>query len=167
MKLLKKTLIATALIALAPAAMAATATDDMQVSITIQNVCTIAADDMNFGTQVDVATARTATSKVRVTCSGKGPIRVGLSVGDGLGSSYAQRRLDDGAGNTIDFNLYTAASGGGTVIGDGNNSTSLLADVTAAGAGNTDEFTVHGYVPVQGPKPGGVYTSDLVATVSY
>lgn len=167
MKLFTKTLLATALVAASPLALAAQQSDSMTVSITIQNVCTVAANDMNFGTHADLSTARTASTTVSVACSGNGPIQVSLNAGTGGASTYTTRQMADASGNTINFNLYTQANGAGSVIGDGTGSTVLLANTTATGNNTADSFTVHGYVPVQAGKAGGTYSSNLQATVTY
>jgi spore coat protein U-like protein len=168
MNLFKSSLLTTAMLAAAPLAMAASpATDTMTVSIKIENTCTIVADDMSFGTRADVDTAINTSSQVRVNCTGKGPIRVDLTAGNGGASTFATRQMNFGA-NTINFNLYTQTAGGGSIIGDGSASTVPLFNGTSIGASGTDTFTVHGYVPgSQGPKPGGDYVSTITASVAY
>lgn len=76
MSIFTRTALAAALIAAAPLASAATASDTMEVSITIQNSCTIAANDLGFGTVNTLAANIDASTTVDVVCTGAGPLSI-------------------------------------------------------------------------------------------
>ena len=151
MSVLSRTALAVALLTAAPLASAATATDTMNVSIQIENACTVDADDMAFGPQSDLSTAVTSTADVTVDCTNQGAIDVAFSAG-GSGD-FANRTMVGPGGATIDYQLYNAASGG-AVLGDGTGTT-------------VDTFTVYGIVPAQGAKPVGNYSDSITATLTY
>ena len=148
----------------APTANAATATDTFTVSITVENSCTIAVNDLNFGTVNTLATAVNGSTTGTVTCTGIGAYSIAFNAGTGTGSTLATRKLANGA-DTIDYNLYSAANGGGSILGDGTGGTATIGGTSTGAA---DSFTVYGQVAGgQNPKPTGTYTSDVVATVTF
>jgi spore coat protein U-like protein len=138
-------------------------TATFQVSLTIENSCTITAQPIAFGTVSSMATTHAAQGDVVVSCTGAGPLNVQLGVGTG-GGTLATRQLDNGSGNKIDYNLYN--DGGHSVIsGDGTTGTPLFAG-TSTGAAQT--LTVFAQTAAgQNPKPVGTYTSDVTATVTF
>ena len=161
MSVLTRTALAVALLAAAPLASAATATDTMNVSIQIENACTVDADDMAFGPQSDLSTAVTSTADVTVDCTNQGAIDVAFSAG-GSGD-FANRTMAGPGGATIDYQLYNAASGG-AVLGDGTGTTATFAGTSAGGV---ETFTVYGVVPVQGSKPVGNYADAITVSLTY
>ncbi|RPE80217.1 Csu type fimbrial protein [Vulcaniibacterium tengchongense] len=165
MKLLKPTLLATALLAAAPAALAATQTANMNVSITIENSCTIVANPLNFGTRNTLANDIDAATTVKVTCTGQGPISIAFGTGGGAGATLASRKMSrTGGAELINYALYRDA-GRTQVLGDGSASTARIAG-TSTGA--EQSFDVYGRVfGGQGPKPVGAYTDTVVATVEF
>ena len=139
-------------------------TADFTVSITIENDCTITADNINFGTVSEVNTAHTASGQVHVTCSSQGQIDVTLNAGTGTGSSLASRQMDDGAGNAISYNLYND-SGHTTISGDGTTGSKLFSG-TSTGA--QQDLDVYAQTDAsQGVKPVGSYSSTVTATVTF
>ncbi len=151
-----------ALLASAPL-LAATATDTFEVSIRLQNSCTIAVNDLEFGTVDTLATAHTASTTGTVTCTGIAPVSIAFDAGTGGTSTLANRQMEQGA-DTIDYNLYRDASHT-EILGDGNAAT-LTIDINSTGG--SDGFTIHGMTaPSQNPKPVGYYASTVTATVTY
>ena len=66
--------------------------------------------------------------------------------------------------DTIAFNLYTTA-GTTTILGNGTASTATIGFTSTGGA---DTFDVFGAtVAAQNPKPLGVYSSAIIATVTF
>lgn len=163
MNLLKSSLLAVALLATAPLAMAATATASMNVTLTLNNSCTVAANPLNFNTQTTLAAAIDAQTTMTVTCVSAGPYTVAIGAGGGTGASFASRKMTGPSANTVNYSLY-AETGRTNVIGDGTSG-----NVTLAGsASGVTTFDVYGRVfGSQNPKPVGVYTDTVTATVSF
>lgn len=162
MNAFKTTLLATALLAAAPLASAATATDPMTVSITIENSCTVTANDLNFNTQTTLAANIDVGTTVSVLCTGAGPINVGFSTGAGAGATYGSRKMTGPA--LIDYSLYSDA-GRTSVLGDGSAGTVRIGSTST---GVAQSFDVYGRVFAgQNPKPVGTYTDTVVATVEF
>ncbi|MFD0739595.1 spore coat U domain-containing protein [Lysobacter koreensis] len=162
----KTSLLATALLVVAPMAMAAgSASTSLNVTLTLENTCGITASPVNFGTQTSLAADIDATGSVTVTCTSTGGVyNVAFNGGAAAGGgTIAQRKLLNGASNTIDYNLYTTA-GRTVLLGDG--TTGVV--VSGTGNGAAQAFTVYGRVAGgQNPKPVGVYTDVVTATVSF
>jgi spore coat protein U-like protein len=135
------------------------------VQITIQNSCTITASNVDFGTHADASAQynEATAGTVGVTCTGKGPIRVGLNAGTNnpvFGSS--QMKLGS---NFVGYALYSAANGSG-LLGDGTGGSNLLFNGTSTGA--AQNFTVHGFTDTTGGAvPDGAYTDSVTATVTF
>jgi spore coat protein U-like protein len=165
MNLLKSSLLAVALLATAPMAMAGTATANMTVTLTLNNSCTVAANPLNFNTQTTLAANIDAQTTVAVTCVSAGPYTVSLSAGGGSAATFASRKMTGPAANTINYSLYTdSARTTANVIGDGTTGNVTLAGNTSG----TTTFDVYGRVfGSQNPKPAGVYTDTVTATVSF
>lgn len=163
MKLLN-TALALALFAAAPMAMAGTATANMQVSIKLDNSCTIATNPLNFNTQTTLASNIDAQTTLTVTCVSAGPYTVSISAGGGTGATFASRKMKHATlTDTINYSLY-AETGRTNVIGDGTSGNVTLAG-SAAGA---TPFTIFGRVfGSQNPKATGDYSDTVTATVSF
>lgn len=158
----KSTLLASALLVVAPLASAATATDPMTVSITIANSCTVTANDLNFNTQTTLAADIDVGTTVSVSCTGAGAIAVGFSTGGGTGATFASRKMTGPA--LIDYSLFRDAART-EVLGDGTGTTFRIGS-TSTGVAQT--FDVYGRVFAgQNPKPVGSYTDTVVATVEF
>ena len=163
MSVFTRTALAAALLAAAPLALAqSTTTDTMQVSITIENACTVNAADLAFGAQDSLAADIDATADVTVDCSNQGAVDVAFSAG-GSGDQTA-RQMASAGGDTINYQIYSD-SGRTSPLGDGTGGTSRFA---ATSTGGSDTFRVYGRVPGgQGAKPVGAYTDSLTATLTY
>lgn len=163
MSIFTRTAVAAALLAAAPLASAATATDTMTVSITIENSCTVTANDLDFGTRNTLASNIDASSTVAVACTGAGPIAVAFSAGAGASATFASRKMT-GASSTINYSLYADAART-QVLGDGTTGNVVI---SATSTGTSTSFAVHGRVfGSQNPKPVGSYTDTVTATVTF
>lgn len=150
-------ILAVALLATPAFAGAATvpANDAMQVSLDLQNRCTVEVDDLNFGTHNTLAANIDTSSEFRVRCTGISPVlKLNFSAG---GSGNAQdRQMSDGQGNTIRY-VLSSVQGWGQVtnhhfFGFGQNLTWPLYGRVTGG---------------QNPKRSGDYADTLVATVEF
>ena len=138
-------------------AMAQTATTDFDVLLTVENSCSVEADDLNFGNSTVVGTsAVTGSSEVRVTCTPGADYSIALGDGDNYSSG---RNMSDGT-NSVPYGLFQD-SGHATVW---NSSTT----VDSTGTGAEQSFAVYGQIPASAsPVPAASYTDSVAVTVSY
>lgn len=165
MSIFTRTALAAAMLAAAPLAFAATANDTMIVSITIENSCTIAANDLSFGTQNTLAANIDADSSVDVVCTGVSPLTIEFTAGAGGAATFASRQMTDAVStDTINYSLF-ADAGRTQVLGDGTSGSVVIAGNSTGG---TDSFPVFGRVFAgQNPKSAGSYTDTVTATVTF
>jgi spore coat protein U-like protein len=155
-----------ALLIAAASAGAATKTTTFNVSAQVAANCLVAADNIDFGSY-DGTAALAANGAVKVRCSSGTPFTIGLSTG---GGGFAQRLLSDGAGHSLQYNLFTAATFD-TVWGDGSNSSATVSD-TGAGMSSAKELskTVYGQLvnsAANQDAPAGNYSDTITVTVTY
>lgn len=145
--------------------LAATATADMNVRITIQDACSItSATDMDFGTHGVISANVDQVSAINVQCTPLTPYSVALNEGNGAGATIAVRKMT-GVSGTINYSLYTDAlrtDVWGTGGGGANGST-----VGGLGTGLPIPHVVYGRVPPQTTSGAGVYTDVIAVTVTY
>lgn len=165
MHLLSRTALATALLAVAPLAIAATATDQFDVSITIENSCTVLVGDLVFPTSNTLATAVDGSTTGAVTCTGIGSYTVAFDNGGGASATSGSRKMT-GATSTIDY-LLARDSARTELLGA--DSGTFTIGGTSTGGGTADaSFTIYGRVLAnQDPKPTGTYTDTVTATVTF
>jgi spore coat protein U-like protein len=156
-------LVGAAMIITGAPAMAATATGNMTVRITIQAECKIqTASDLDFGTKGVLDAATDQASAIGVQCTTGQTYNVGLSAGAGSGATTAVRKMTGPATATINYSLYRDPARTlpwGVTIGTD----------TLAGTGNGDvqSLSVYGRVPSQITPAAGVYTDTVAITVTY
>jgi spore coat protein U-like protein len=171
MNMIKTTLIASALVVagvVATPVQAATAIATFKVSINLQKTCTVAVGDVNFGTVASLTAAVDASSTASVTCTANNTAySMSFNAGTGTGSTIASRKLLLETGTeTINYNLYsTAARNANEVLGDGTGGTVVF---TGNGGTAASTHTVYGRVAgSQTPTNNGIYSSNVVATITY
>ena len=162
MNLMKTTLLAAALLAVAPLASAATATTTFQVRLQLNNACTVAISDLVFPTSTTLAANIDASTTGNVTCTGIGAYAVTFNNGAGTGATTAARRMSGPSAATINYVLATDAAR--TVL-LGTTGTGTIAGTSTGAA---IPFTVFGRVAGgQGAKPVGAYVDTVTATVTF
>ena len=136
-------------------AFAATTSGTVDVTLNVDNACSLTTAAIDFGTVTDFAAARTANSLTTLRCT---PNAVALvTVNSGNNVTGSQRRLRQGATtNYIDYNVTDA---GGTAW--------PTAGVSFTGTGADVSLGLRGVVPVQAAKPAGSYADLLTITVTY
>jgi spore coat protein U-like protein len=157
-------------LALAGTAQAAgSKTSTFQVNASVASNCVISTTNLAFGAYSGAADL-TGSSNIDVRCTKNSPFTLSLSAGSTVGGSYAQRLLTDGAGNTLQYNLYTAGTYA-TVWGDSTAGTSTVGGTgLGLAAGNTVTKVVYGKLPDNATNqdaPVGAYTDSIVATITY
>ncbi len=153
-----------------PAVESATRTANFIVRVNVVSDCTISATALDFGTLTltpagVLAADMTSSSQILVTCTPLAPYEIALNAGTGSGSTIAARNMDNGAGATVPYQLYTA-NDFATIWGDGANTTSTVGET---GTGSQQTFTVHGRInpPLPSQPPVGSYSSIVTATITY
>lgn len=156
-------LAAISMIAAAPPTMAATATPNMTVRITIQAQCLIqSANDLDFGTNGVIAANIDQATTIGVQCTSGQTYNIGLSAGAGSGATTAVRVMTGPSNATINYGIYRDAARTqtwGITIGTDT--------VTGTGNGAVQNINVYGRVPPQTTPAAGVYTDTVAVTVTY
>ncbi|WP_184709175.1 spore coat U domain-containing protein [Rhizobium lusitanum] len=156
-------LVSTAMIIAEPAAMAATATGNMTVTITIQAQCLVqTAGTLNFGTNGVITSNIDQTSTIGIQCTSGATYNVGLSAGAGAGATTAVRVMTGPGAATINYGLYrdsARSQSWGVTIGTDTE--------TGTGNGSVQNYTVYGRVPPQTTPAAGTYTDTVAITVTY
>ena len=149
---------------LAPYASAATSTANFGVGATVGKNCTISTNALAFGTYDPVVANASAnldgTGSVTVGCT-RGAI-ASIALGGGSNSSGSTRRMADGTGNFLLYELYSDSSRT-TVWNSGSGALTL----TAAPSRATRDLTVYGRISSSQDVPAGTYADTVVATVNF
>ncbi|MYN11085.1 Csu type fimbrial protein [Pseudoduganella aquatica] len=140
-----------------------TATFDVTMRIIAD--CTVSANALDFGQNQGVLAATvTGTTTLGVTCTSTTPYNVGLSAGNGTGSSGTVRYMSgQTAGNTgtVQFMLYQTA--GATIWGEDQG----VNTKGGTGNGTLQTHTVYGSIPAQTTPAPDTYKSTITATVFF
>ncbi|MDR5856294.1 spore coat U domain-containing protein [Caballeronia sp. LZ062] len=156
-------LIAGATLPVSTSLFAASKTATFQVTLTIQDDCSISASPLNFGSTGVLANDIDQSANLAVTCTAGTPYNVALDAGSATGSSISARTLTNTASTgVVQYNLFRDASRtqiwGQTVGSD---------TVSGVGNGNAQTIPVFGRVPVQATPIADTYTSTVTATVVF
>ncbi|MFJ6323162.1 MULTISPECIES: spore coat U domain-containing protein [unclassified Rhizobium] len=156
-------LVGVATIIAAPSVMAATATGNMTVTITIQSQCTIqTVGNLNFGNSGVITADIAQTATIGVQCTSGSTYNVGLSAGAAPSATVTTRQMVGTGAATINYGLYRDS-------GHTQNWGVTIGTDTVAGTGNgsVQNLTVYGLVPPQSTPAAGVYTDTVAITVTY
>lgn len=149
-----------ALVAGSIPAAAATATQQFQVSATIQATCIVSVTPMAFGTYTGAAVASTST--VTVTCTNTTPYHLQLDQGLATGATVTTRKMQGPSGALLNYGLYQDSA---HTINWGK--TDGTDDVAGSGNGSGQALTVYGQVAAGQYLAPGNYTDTITATVNY
>ncbi len=157
--------VATALVAgMAPHALAATSTANFAVGAAVTKNCTISTSALAFGSYDPVVANASAnldgTGGLTVGCTRGATASIALSAGSN--SSGSSRRMGDGSGNFLTYELYSD-SGRSTVWNSGAGAQTLSAAPSRA----TRDLTVYGRISGNQDVPAGSYADTIVATVNF
>lgn len=169
MNVIKKLL--PALLMVSSSGFAATASDNFQVTLTIQGDCSLIANDLDFGVNTGAIMANIdATSTLIANCTDGTDYSIGLNNGTGAGATASVRKMTNSSNNsTVNYSLFTDA--GRSTVWD-NNCTALpgVAASCSNGTGNgaNQTITVYGRVPGgQSNVSVGAYIDTVVATLTF
>lgn len=145
-------------------AFAATDTDDMLVTATVIDNCTVTASPMAFGTLTTLGSANIDTSAaITLACTPDAAYDVSLDLGVNAGVG-SQRQLVNGADNTqrIDYDVYSDAART-TAWSSGAGAT--VAGTAAAGVAS---LTAYGRIPsTASAVTSGTYSDSVTVTVTF
>jgi spore coat protein U-like protein len=147
-------------------ARAATDTDNLNVSATVNAACTITGGAVNFGVyDVTAAAANDAQGTISINCSTGAVVYVALGQGanaDAASTDAAPvRRMSDGGTNFLGYGLYQDAARN-TLWGN-----TAATAVNSTGTGAAVSLTVYGRIPALQAVGSGSYTDTVIATVNY
>jgi len=154
----------TAVLAASPAfAITTSASDNISVTLTVEELCTITAPDFAFPTATFIDSVIDLTGDISVRCTKDSPYKIGLD--GGLNGTVDQRKMISGS-NTIDYQFYSDSNHSvvwGTTVGAGENTVN-----SEVGGATADEetHTIYARIPVQ-DAPAGDYTDTVTATIWY
>lgn len=138
------------------------------VTATINPVCLVQANDLDFTTYDPLSSSpKDVSTTMSVTCSGGASYTVNLDGGSnntGGGSANARNMLGSDGTSLLAYNLYSDTYGG-TVWGNGTNDAN---GVTGTGSGTADILTVYGVLPgSQTSAADGSYNDIITVDVIY
>lgn len=145
-------LAAVAAAASAPA-FAATTSGTVDVTLNVDNACSLTTGAIAFGVVTDFTAATTAASATTLKCTPNAVATV--TVNSGNNPVGAQRRLVSGT-NFVDYNITDSANVAWPATG-----------LSFTGTGADVSLGMRGVVPVQTAKPAGAYADLLTITVTY
>jgi len=170
--LFKKTLLASALLALggfAVSAGAATgpATTSFKVQLVVEKACSVSATDLDFGSQDSTATnlSESTNGTVTVTCSKNTPYIVGLAPSNG-DANGAGEMTSGTTSDTVGYQLYQD-SGHSTIWGNDGTLSAAGNEVSGTGTGSAETaIDVYAQVTSANVEP-GTYSDTVNVNVTY
>lgn len=139
--------------AMSAPAYAATTSGTVDVTLNVDNACSLTTAAIDFGTVTDFAAATNANSLTTLRCTPNAVATVTVSLGNNVNG--AQRRLRSGA-NFVDYNITDTA-----------NTAWPAAGLSFTGTGADVSLGLRGVVPAQTAKPAGAYADQVTITVTY
>jgi spore coat protein U-like protein len=144
---------------------AATATATLSVSVTVAANCTVTTSALNFGSYdpvvANASSPLNGTGTVSVACTKGAAPTIGLNLGSNVSGST--RRLADGSGNFLDYEIYSDST---RLVVWTNTGAGLVAPGPAPGKGARN-LTAYGQVPGNQDVPPGSYSDTVTATVNF
>lgn len=138
----------------------ATATTSFNATATVPTTCTVAANNLNFGTVGVLAANTDATTALSPVCTNGTPYNVGLDKGLN-GSSVTTRQMKAGSA-LINYSLF---SNSGRTTNWGN--TVGTDTVSGTGTGTAQSLNVYGRIPPQATPSPATYNDTIVVTLTY
>lgn len=134
-------------------AFAATTSGTVDVTLNVDNACSLTTAAIDFGTVTDFATSTTVNSLTTLRCTPNAAAVVTVSLGNNVNGT--QRRLRSGT-NFVDYNIT-----------DATNTAWPAAGLSFTGTGADVSLGLRGILPVQAAAPAGAYADQVTITVTY
>lgn len=143
-------------------AFAGNATGSINVGLTVTDDCTIATNDIDFGSTGIVESNIDTSADITIECTKGTAYAIGLD-GGSTGNNTAARKMTAGGADTVNYQLYSNA-GYSTVWGN-----TVGADTvdSAAATGGNETHTIYARVPSHQNVPIGTYADTITATIWY
>ena len=157
---LRAIIIAASLAAAGHGASAQTATGNLIVTAGVLDTCSVVVSPLTFATlSAVVVTNELTAGTITITCTSTHASTT-VTLGGGENENAGQRRMTDGLGNFVNYNLFSDAGHSSSVAVDGN---VYSGSVTAA---------VPQIIPVYGQVPAGsfaigAYADSVLVTFNY
>ena len=168
-----KKMIMGAVILSSSAAFADSATDNLDISLTVQAACTVlSVDDVTESVATGYVGSHATSGSVNVTCNSTHPYRVGM--GSGTHASGAQRNVANGAA-TIPYQITKTSNsnvwGTSGINGDSsyNNDGAGVNyyDQNGAGTGSAQALGYSIAFTLAGTEAAGTYTDTVLVTLEF
>ncbi len=147
---------------LGSSAQAATLNTDLNVTITIINLCIAASTTpVSFGSHGFLTSAVDNTGTITVTCTPGASYTVALNAGTSPGATTTTRKMS-GPGTAISYQLFRESgrtTNWGNVVGTDT--------VAGTGSGLPQTLTVYGRVPIQTTPIAGTYNDTVQVSIEY
>lgn len=145
---------------------AGTVSTSFPVSAIVGEGCTIDVSGLSFGTLAQ--TGLDANGSITVTCPQNMPYNVTMNSGLNYDPASGRRRMNDGTGQLLTYNLYRN-SGFSQIWGDSGfqNTIPNGTPLPGTGTGIAQVVTVFGHVHANQTVPNGTYTDDVLVTVNF
>lgn len=154
-------IVSLAMLASTSGAFAATATDDLDVTLTVEATCSVVANPLDFGTRSVFTANIDAATTLDVTCSDGTAYDIGLDAGDGASATTTTRKLTNGSSGTVNYTLWKDS---GRTSNFGATGGELL---TGTGDGTAQSIDVYGRIPSGQTVATGAYTDTVTVTITY
>ncbi|WP_277189604.1 spore coat U domain-containing protein [Caballeronia sp. BR00000012568055] len=156
-------LVAGAAAVAAPSSYASTKGAQFDVTLNLQNDCSISANSLDFGSNGTLTNNIDVNSSLAVTCTKGTTYDVALDSGTAPDSTVLTRRMvgSDGT-STVDYGLFRDVA---RTQNWGN--TQGTDTVSRVGTGDSQSIPVYGRVPPQSTPAAGTYHSTVTATVIF
>ncbi len=132
----------------------------------VHAVCRVSTTSINFGSyDVFSSIASTSTGTITLSCSPQADVTIGISNSSDSGTYFPRRMQHNSLSDTLEYNLYTSANRT-QVWGDGNHGTSDTHFLNVRNNNNTP-IIIYGLIPALQNISTGVYSDQLVVTITY
>lgn len=136
-------------------AFAGTTSGTMDVTLNVDNACSLTTAAIDFGTVTDFSAPATVNSLSTLKCTPNAVATVQITLGNSVNGT--QRRMRNGAGTQfIDYNVQ-----------DGTGTAWPAAGLNFTGTGADVSLGIRGVVPAQSAKPAGSYSDTVTINVAY
>jgi len=144
-------------------AFAATATQNFQVTATVEGSCKInSTGELSFGTYDPLSTTdKEATNTISITCSNGTSYSIGL---DGGSTGDIDNRAMAGGTDNLAYQIYQDSSHS-TVWGNTPGTDTI--DGTASSSSDSIDLTGYGVIPAEQDVAADDYSDTITATVTY
>ncbi len=146
---------------------AGTVSTSFPVSATVGEGCTINVSGISFPSLAQGGVSD-ASGSISVTCPLSMAYNVTMNSGLNYDSASGRRRMNNGAGQLLTYNLYRN-SGFSQIWGDSGfqNTIPNGTPLPGTGTGAPQTVTVFGHVHANQTVPNGTYTDDVLVTVNF